>query len=139
VSLGITKTDLMKLLQSITDSSRAVKGVDDSAYAILFAARKNVENMLADYDALETLENDMRRGNITTADYYVTRKKAITDFYSNRTELLEGNFVSLTNKIPDQQRHGILERLKSVVTNGDFIATALDLIKIVLPFVLKNP
>lgn len=138
-TLGITKSELMRLLQSITDSARQVKGVDDAAYALLFAARKNVENMLADYDILETLENDMRRGNITTADYYVTRKKTITDFYSNRTELLEGNFVGLTDRIPEHARHAILDRLKSVVTNSEFVGTALELVKVALPFILRKP
>jgi hypothetical protein len=130
----------MKLLQSITDSSRAVKGVNEDAYVLLSAARKNVENLLADCDVLETLDDDIRKGNITTADYYVTRKKTITDFYSNRTELLEDNFVEMTGKIPEQKRHGILEKLKSVVTNSDFITTSIELISVALPYLLgKTP
>lgn len=139
MTLGITKSELMKLMQSFTDSARAVKGTDEDAYAVLVAACKNVENMLADYDTLETLEDDSRKGNITTADYYTTRKKTIVDFYSNRTELLERNLVDLSEKMPERERHSVLEKLKNVVTNRDFISTAMDLVKFALQFIVKTP
>jgi hypothetical protein len=131
-TLGITKAELMKLLQSLTEASRKVRGADDDAYAALVAARKSVENMLADYDVLESLEDDYRKGNIMTTDYYLTRKRTITDFYSNRTDLLEGNLVDLANKIPDQERKSALDKLKSVVTNPDFIAAATSILQAVL-------
>lgn len=114
---------------AIQNTNEAIKR-NPKFKADLLELRKNMEIMKIAVIELISLRDDFERGNITTEFYQVQSKKLRMDVERARNE---ANLLSIIDRVENKEEKSKLLQLKeAIVSNKDFIITALEILKTIL-------